>query len=134
MKKFVIPAGVLLLPGIALAATLEDVLNKFGDLINIAGPIVVGLALLYFFWGLANYIFSSDDPEKKESGRNIMIWGVIALFVMVSVWGLVNVISSTFNLDTSTPTIPSVRGLGGSRSPSGGAGFGNTTDVPYLFR
>jgi len=112
MKKFVIPAGVLLLPGIALAATLEDVLNKFGDLINIAGPIVVGLALLYFFWGLANYIFSSDDPEKKESGRNIMIWGVIALFVMVSVWGLVNVISSTFNLDTSTPDIPKIPGIG----------------------
>ena len=112
MKKFVIPAGVLLLPGIALAATLEDVLNKFGDLINIAGPIVVGLALLYFFWGLASYIFSSDDPEKKESGRNIMIWGVIALFVMVSVWGLVNVLSDTFNLETGAPDVPNIPGLG----------------------
>jgi len=113
MKKFIIPASALLLPGIAFAATLEDVLDEIGNLINIAGPIVVGLALLYFFWGLASYIFSSDDPEKKESGRNIMIWGVIALFVMVSVWGLVNVLADTFNLDTqNTPDVPNIPGLG----------------------
>ena len=113
MKKFVIPASALLLPGIAFAVTLEDTLNEIGNLINVAGPIVIGLALLYFFWGLASYIFSSDDPEKKESGRNIMIWGVIALFVMVSVWGLVNVLADTFNLDTqNTPDVPNIPGLG----------------------
>src|SRR3989344_3282355 len=112
MKKFIIGASALFLPGIAFAVTLEDTLNEIGNLINVAGPIVIGLALLYFFWGLASYIFSSDDPEKKESGRNIMIWGVIALFVMVSVWGLVNVLSDTFNLETGAPDVPNIPGLG----------------------
>ena len=114
MKKVILTA-MAFAPALAFAQTLgniETLLRSVGRLIDIALPIVVAIALLGFFWGLANYIFSSDDPEKKESGRNIMIWGVIALFVMVSVWGLVNVISSTFNLDTSTPTIPKIPGIG----------------------
>lgn len=98
-----------LAPSVALAATVDSVLDKTGNLIGTATPIIVALALLYFFWGLARYILNSGDEEKKAEGRNIMIWGIIALFVMISVWGLVNILANTFSVnDGSRIDIPSV--------------------------
>jgi len=114
MKKFIIPA-LALTPFLASAQVLGNVsslLISVGTLINTALPIVVGLALLGFFWGLAMFVFNANDPEKHAEGRNIMIWGVVALFVMVAVWGLVNFVGSALNIQTggSTPNIPTVPG------------------------
>ncbi len=100
---------MLLTPAMALAATnLQNVLRTFGDLINTATPIVVALALLAFFWGLAMYIWGDKGEEGAGgNGRNLMIWGIIGLFVMVSVWGLVNVLATTFSIDQgSGPLLP----------------------------
>ena len=92
---------------------LFGVLDVIGDLIGFATPIVVALALLYFFWGLAKYILSAGEKESKDEGRKIMIWGIIALFVMVSVWGIINVVRDTFNLDDNTIDVPIVDIQGG---------------------
>lgn len=91
-------------------ATLDSILDVIAGLITTATPIVVALALLYFFWGLANYILNSGNEEKKKEGKSIMIWGILALFIMVSVWGIINVIQSTFNIDKDNDLrdIPSV--------------------------
>lgn len=102
---------MLLAPAVALAANnLQGILRVFGDLINAATPIVVALALLAFFWGLVTYIWGNKDEADGGKGRDLMIWGIIALFVMVSVWGLVNVIGSTFGVDQQiTVTVPRVQ-------------------------
>lgn len=112
MKKL-IPFGILaMFPIVAMAqgTNLTNIVDTIGNLIAQITPIIVGLALLYFFWGLAKYVLSAGDEEKKTEGRNIMIWGIIALFVMVSVWGLVQVVASTLNVDTGggSGTIPRV--------------------------
>ncbi|XKT74179.1 MAG: pilin [Patescibacteria group bacterium UBA2163] len=88
--------------------TLNDILQTIAGLIDLATPIVVALALLYFFWGLAQYILNAGDENKKKEGREIMIWGIIALFVMVSIWGIVNVIQDTFDLRGGTIEVPQV--------------------------
>jgi len=87
---------------------LFDVLNILADLINLATPVVVALALLYFFWGLAQYILNAGNEEKKKDGRNIMIWGLLALFIMVSVWGIINVVRDTFRIDDNRINVPAV--------------------------
>lgn len=76
-------------------------------------PLVVlllALAVLVFLWGIVTYIKNLDNEEKRSTGRMMMIYGIIALFVMVSVWGLVNILVGTFGLDNSTqiniPTFP----------------------------
>ncbi len=58
-----------------------------------------GLALLVFFWGIAVFIFRGDSEGNKERGRNIMIWGVIALFVMISVWGIIDLVQRDLGID-----------------------------------
>lgn len=84
-----------------LAQAILNIVNKY--LI----PIVFSLALLYFFWGLAKYI--RDTGEGKEEGRQIMVWGVVALFVMSTIWGLTNYIRTELNItgvnDVKIPTI-----------------------------
>ena len=45
------------------------------------------------------------EVTEKEA-RNVMIYGIIGLFVMVAVWGLVNVLINTFGLSTSVPQVP----------------------------
>ena len=85
---------------------LQGILGTISGLINLAIPVVIALAVLYFFWGLAQYILNSANEDKKEEGRNIMIWGIIALFVMVSVWGLVRLLQDTFGVTDQSPIIP----------------------------
>jgi len=58
-------------------------------LLDLLIPIAITLALLFFIWGLAQFILASGDEEKKKEGKQRMIWGIIALFVIVSVWGIV---------------------------------------------
>lgn len=67
-------------------------------LINSLIPIVFGIALIVFFWGIAVFILNSGDVQKRDDGKKIMVWGIIALFVMVSVWGIVRVLLETFGL------------------------------------
>ena len=62
----------------------------FIDLIEITLPVIASLALLVFFWGLAKFIVNVSGDEKAVSeGKNLMIWGLVAIFVMVSLWGII---------------------------------------------
>lgn len=110
MKKFII-AALAFTPVIASAqelGNLSRLLDAVARLIDTALPIVVALGLLAFFYGLVKFIFSA----KKEEGTKIMIWGVVALFVMVSVWGLVRFIGNAFGIDQGgSANVPTVNGL-----------------------
>ena len=70
-------------------------------------PLIFALALAMFIWGVVQYVIKSDEEAKKEKGRQFMIWGIIALTVMVSVWGLVAILGNTFGIDTGF--VPQVR-------------------------
>jgi hypothetical protein len=114
MKKILLGA-VMLAPFAASAQELSNLatlLNSIKNLVSLALPIVVGLALLGFFWGLMKFIFNAGDEGAKDEGKRIMIYGVIALFVMVAVWGLVGFIASSLNIETGGEAdIPTVPGL-----------------------
>ena len=91
-------------------------INDFESLIktiveNIFNPLVgliLTLALVYFLWGIVKYLQSVGDETKRQEGIKMMTYGIIALFVMVSVWGLVKVLKKTFPLDYDTPTRPPI--------------------------
>lgn len=83
---------------------------------QIIAPIILllfVLALVLFFWGLIDFIRggNSGESEKKEkagtkqAGREHMLWGIIGIFIMVSAWGIITIITNTFGIDT--PTFPS---------------------------
>jgi len=70
-------------------------------------PILVSLALLFFLWGLALFILDADNDKGRKAGREKMVWGLVALFVILSIGGLVAIIERTF-------IAPSGSGYGGS--------------------
>jgi hypothetical protein len=59
-------------------------------------PFLVGLALVLFIAGVLKFVSAGDNEEKRQGGRQMMLFGIIALFVMLSVWGFVNILSNTF--------------------------------------
>lgn len=99
------------------AKTLDQCENirpdTIGNIIKWAGctlvkgviPLLFSLAVVGFIWGIIQYFLNPDNEEKRKAGKSFMIWGLIALFVMVSVWGLVGVLGETFGLKVFIPQL-----------------------------
>ncbi len=117
-------AIAFLFPSLAFAADdLQGLFCDIGALVMLVTPMVVALALLGFFWGLAMYMFSLSggegtsahsaygapaSPQGKQTGRTVMLYGIITLFVMVSIWGIVNILQQTFDVGGGSITPPSL--------------------------
>ncbi len=104
-------AGVIsLMPlaAFAAAATIQDVLKNLGPTIQLATTLVVSLSLLAFFWGLAMYIFGAGDTEKRKKGIPLMAWGIVAIFVMLSIVGIINILQGTFQVGGGSLQIPKI--------------------------
>ena len=64
---------------------------------------LVGLGLLFFLWGMGMMILNSGDSEKLAEGKKFMVWSIVAIFLMVSVWGVIEVFQNTFSFDNNPP-------------------------------
>lgn len=59
--------------------------------------VIIGVSLVVFLYGILKLSFiDGQKPEAREQSRKFMFWGIVSLFVMVSVWGLVNILQFTF--------------------------------------
>lgn len=78
---------------------IRTLILSIGRIIYLLIPISVAVALLAFFWGLAQSInHSRDGGDGYKEGKEIAIWGLVALFVMVSIWGLVAFIQQNLGI------------------------------------
>ena len=104
---------VVLTPVLAFAQNLNfDVLKTnltdFKGLLDVLTTVIVALALVFFFWGLAKFVLAAGEEEAREEGKKIMIWGIIAFVIMIGIWGIVKFLLSIFTDSTAAPTIPNV--------------------------
>ena len=86
----------------------RNFLVGIGGLVNTAIPILIGVAVIIFFWGLIQYIRKPEEPK----GKQVMIAGLVGLFIMVSVWGIVRLGQNVLGIDSGqsnirSPSIPS---------------------------
>ncbi|TAL49574.1 hypothetical protein EPN83_00305 [Patescibacteria group bacterium] len=70
--------------------TLLNVLFGIALLIKKLIPLAFVAALLFFFWGIAKFIFKSGDEKAIEEGKRIIKWGLIALFVIAAIGGIIS--------------------------------------------
>jgi hypothetical protein len=89
--------------------SLQDIIKASGKSIEILLAICVGLAILVFFWGLMTFLFKAGDESSHTEGKNKMIWGLIGLFVIFSLWGLVYFLQVAFGLEPYAPPVPPIR-------------------------
>ncbi|HVW83002.1 MAG TPA: pilin [Candidatus Paceibacterota bacterium] len=87
-------------------------------------PVLVAIAFIMFLWGVANaYILHPGDEERRKSGHQFILWGIIGFVVIFSVWGLVNLVSDALGLSgAAAPPPPGASSSYGSYG-SGGSGF-----------
>ena len=63
-------------------------------------------AFAAFFYGIVLFIFNTEDDTKRKEGKVWMIWSVIALFVMITIWGIVGILTNTFFGGVTPSLIP----------------------------
>jgi succinate dehydrogenase/fumarate reductase cytochrome b subunit len=59
---------------------------------------LISLAVVWFIFNVIRYAMSSDE-EGKGKAKSQMIWGIIAIAVIVSVWGIVAILQGAFGLN-----------------------------------
>ena len=101
--KHLLKAGtlaVVTMPFLASAqTTFSTILGTIGNLINTIIPILIAGALAWFIYGVIKFMITNDSDEKGKA-RTIIIQGIIGLFVILSVFGLIGVIQSSFGIGT----------------------------------
>ena len=112
MKKIIFGALSLLAPVLASAATtisnVDNIIATIRSLISQALPIIIALAVLVLMYGILKFIMSAGEEEKREEGKKFMLWGIIGLAVMVSIWGLVNILITSASLSPDVGAVPAI--------------------------
>ncbi len=71
-------------------------------------PLLGAIAFLVFVWGVARYIKSAGSEKEIKDSKNILIWGLIGLFVLVSIWGIIAFLRNEFNFGGGEFGIPQI--------------------------
>ena len=64
--------------------------------------IIFAAGFLMFIWGLVKFLWFVEDSSGREEGKQHMFWGVIGMFIMVSIWSIIALIDNTFSLGATT--------------------------------
>jgi len=120
-------------PTVATAQVLQgfqSIAGGLGMIVGILIAIAFAAALLFFFWGVAMYIRSSADEDAKTEGRRIMIGGVIGIFVIASIWGIVWFLRTQFGIFPAPVGTNSVPTFVVPQNPFRNLGTGATQPLP----
>ncbi len=112
--KISILSTAVLAPSFALAAcstnpgTLQNVVCQITDIAAAyVMPILTTTAFVFFLWRIIKFIQESANSTKQTENRQSLLWSVLALTIMVSIWGIVAVLGNTLGIDTGF--IPQVK-------------------------
>ncbi len=112
MKK-VIYGLLAFAPVLAFAQSLSSLTTLVGQVKSVVTsilPLLFGVAIIYFFWGLIKFIRAAGDPKAVAEGKGVMIWGIVALLVMVSVYGILAWLGQAAGINpggtVTLPTLP----------------------------
>ena len=100
------PGGV---GGSSVGTNLQNIVVSFKNISTGVYSSLFVVALILFFFGIFKFL-AGGGPGEKAEGYKFMGFGIIALFVMVGVWGLVSFLSSNLGIgiggDIATPGVP----------------------------
>ena len=83
-------------------ASVDSFVSRLNTLIiNPLITFLFALAVLYFLYGMLEFIMNQTNEEKKTSGKSHMLWGVIGITIMMGVWFILGIIQSTLNIPKS---------------------------------
>ena len=95
-------------------STFCSVVQSLVSLINLTIGVLATLAVVLFFWGLVRYIRESSDSHGHSEAKERIIWSLISLFILFSIWGILALMTVAF-FGGGTP------GSGGTATSCSGA-------------
>jgi hypothetical protein len=122
MKKYIYMIFGLL-PSISFAQSLrriDDINSLSNRLISIGNLVIyllVSVGVIFIVYNVVFYFIKADAKDRSESGLNIL-WGIVGLAIIVSLWGLVNFLIQTFYTEPNiTPDrFPNANFIEGNKS------------------
>lgn len=90
--------------GISPVATFVGKVNRY-----ITNPLIVlmfSVALVYFLYGVFEFLMNADKADEREIGKSHMIWGIVGMFIMFAVFTILHLIEQTVGVSTPNPNIP----------------------------
>ncbi|MFZ2523063.1 MAG: hypothetical protein WAW92_01620 [Minisyncoccia bacterium] len=116
-KIYYLSASAFLFPVLSFAAldNVKTLVGDIGQIMNSVYYMLFTLAFVYFMWNMSQVVLKSGDPKAKEESRNKMVWGIVALFVMFSIYGIIAWIGASLNI-----------------TPGGGVGGGDGGGNPSM--
>ncbi|MFA5999588.1 MAG: hypothetical protein WC783_01210 [Candidatus Paceibacterota bacterium] len=93
----------LFLPKVAYASESFDkfLTNVNTLIINPLIELLFALAVIYFLYGVFEFIRDTDNEEAKTTGKSHMLWGIIGITIMLGVWAILNIVLNTLNIPRS---------------------------------
>jgi len=107
-----ITLAALALPLVSLAASSINTIDDVGQFIigtinGVLVPVLFAVAFIVFLWGaFTTFILGAGAADVQTKGKSLMLYGLIGFFVMVSIWGLVKIMTGSVNLDNTGPDTP----------------------------
>ncbi len=98
--------------GVAQPHNFKDIICTIAKFALSFIPYLIIIAAGSFLMGLVGYISSGDNEEKRVEGTKLMTYGVIGFFFMVSVWGILNIFTSSFGISVGVPQFKETNGGG----------------------
>ncbi len=141
MRKIIRPAALFALLaslGVPLFAAAQTGINiskitpYSGGIINVINgilvPVLMALAFIVFLWGVYKYfILGAADEKSRTDGRQFTLWGIIGFVIILSLWGIVNLLMGTLGFSVGTaPAYPTI-GTGNYTISGGGPTSGVMT-------
>jgi hypothetical protein len=107
MKKL-IATVVAFAPFVAGAQVITDVNTLTFKLTNLGNTfiqILIAFAVIWIIWNVVRFlIVGADSEDKRKAAQQSILWGVVGLFVILSIWGLVRILTNSFRTDNAAPT------------------------------
>lgn len=99
LKKIALGTA-LFAPYVAFGQSIGTLLSDAEGWIDSLTTIVVGLVFIWFIWGLIKYLLAG--AEKKDEAKSQMIYSVLIMFVIFSIWGIINLLGGLVGADDNT--------------------------------
>lgn len=89
---------------------LLNIVNTFKQIANVFYSSLFVVALILFFIGIFKYLLPGKGAEDKKAGLQFIGFGILAIFVMVAIWGIIGFLSQNTGIgvggDIPTPGVP----------------------------
>lgn len=82
--------------------------------------LIFALGFLFFVYGLLEFLIRINSGGDTKDGKQHMIWGLVGMLVMVSVYGILDLIDNTFSLDFGNPDVSRINSINVSNNLFGG--------------